>query len=93
MELCECQVPGLQRISEGNAEIGPQPLVIRLKLSLAKPWNYQVKPALKIYSRRLARWRSARAGGSTAASAPTVTPAATALQAGDLVLVRTRQEI
>jgi hypothetical protein len=93
MELCECQIPGLQRISEGNAEVGPQPLVNRLKLSLAKPWNYQVKPALKIYSRRLARWRSRRASRSTATSAPTVTATAKTLQAGDLVRVRTKQEI
>jgi hypothetical protein len=93
MELCECQVPGLQRISEGNAEIGSQPLVIRLKLSLAKPWNYQAKPALKTYSRRLARWRSKRAGGSTAAPTPIATAAAKTLQAGDLVRVRSRQEI
>ncbi len=92
MEPCECQIPGLQRISEGHAEIGPQPFVRRVKLLLAKPWNYQVKPALKTNTKRLARWRSRLAGkGNTSTFAPTVS--ATTLQSGDLVRVRSQHEI
>jgi hypothetical protein len=93
MELCECQIPGLQRISEGPAVLGPQPLARRFKLSFAKPWNYHVKPMLKIYSKRFAHWHARLDGKSETARAPTVTIAATTLQAGDLVRVRSRQEI
>ena len=88
MELCECQIPGLRRISEGSAEIGPQPLVRRLKRSLAKPWNYQVKPALKTSSKYLARWRS-KSGAVT----PSPSVSATTWQSGDLVRVRSKHEI
>ena len=84
--------PGLQRINEGYAEMGPQPLVKRLKLFLAKPWNYQVKPRLKAYSKRLARWRSRRARERSAATlAPTVSTKT--LQSGDLVRVRSQREV
>jgi hypothetical protein len=93
MELCECQIPGLQRIAEGHAELEPQPLVRRLKLSLAKPWNYQVKPALKTYSKHLARWYSRLTGKSQVSPAPIANVANTRLKAGDLVRVRSRQEI
>ena len=93
MELCECQVPGLQRIAEGYAEPGPQPLVRRLKLVLAKPWNYQVKPALKTYSKRLAHWSSRLTGRSNPPSAVTVSRTASSLKAGDTVRVRSREEI
>jgi hypothetical protein len=93
MELCECQIPGLPRISEGPAELEPQPVVKRLKRFLAKPWNYQVKPLLKTWSRRLTHVQSRVAGKSEAASAPSFNAGATALQAGDLVRVRSAPEI
>jgi hypothetical protein len=93
MELCECQIPGLQRIAEGYAELGPQPLVRRLKLALAKPWNYQVKPTLKTYSKRLALLSSRLTGRSNPPSAVAVSPTATGLRAGDTVRVRSREEI
>jgi hypothetical protein len=93
MELYECQIPGLQRIAEGDAELEPQPLIRRLKLVLAKPWNYQVKPALKTCSKHLAHWYSRLTGRSNPASAVTVRQTATSLKAGDTVRVRSREEI
>jgi hypothetical protein len=93
MELCECQIPGLQRISEGDAELGPQPLARRFKYAFAKPWNYQVKPALKTYSRNLGRWYARLTGKSQASPAPVVRAATASLKAGDLVRVRSRQEV
>ena len=93
MELCECQIPGLQRISEGDAEPGPQPLVRRLKFAFAKPWNYQVKPVLKTYSKHLGRWYSRLTDKSRVSPAPIAPVAATSLKAGDLVRLRSRQEI
>jgi hypothetical protein len=93
MELCECQIPGLQRIGEGYAELGPQPWVRRLKLALAKPWNYAVKPALKTYSKHVARWYSRLTGKNQALPAPIANVANMSLKADDLVRVRSRQEI
>jgi hypothetical protein len=93
MELSDCQLPGLSRISEGPAQLGSQPIVRRLKLFLAKPWNYHVKPTLKIYSKQLAHWQSRLAHKVEPAPAPAAMPAVTPLQAGDLVRVRSQQEI
>ena len=93
MELCECQIPGLQRIAEGDVEPEPQPLVRRLKLTFAKPWNYRVKPALKTYSKRSADWSSRLTGRSNPPSAVAVSPTATGLKAGDNVRVRSKEEI
>jgi len=46
-KLNECQIPCLSEIAEGKADIGPQPLMNRLKQALAKPWNDYVKKKLK----------------------------------------------
>jgi hypothetical protein len=43
----ECQIPCLPCISEGPAALEPQPLVKRIKRSLARPWNYYVKKWFK----------------------------------------------
>ena len=85
MELCECQLPGLPRVSEGYAELEPQPLIRRLKLILAKPWNYQVKPRLKRASKRFARRHPAPPAAKQAVKPP--------LQPGDWVRVRAQPEI
>ncbi len=85
MELSECQLPGLPRVSEGDAALEPQPLVRRLKLLLAKPWNYQVKPVLKKVSKRLAHQHTV-----PLAAERSVRPS---LQPGDWVRVRSQPEI
>ena len=42
-----CQIPGLPRMAEGRIDADQQPLVQRVKRSLAVPWNYYVKRGLK----------------------------------------------
>jgi len=88
-----CQIPCLPRIAEGNADVGPQPFVKRLKRMLAKPWNYSVKKWLKRFDRllldlnnRVIRQEKVLAGESNNASVDH-------LKTGDLVRVRSREEI
>ena len=86
-----CQLPNLPEIAEGYAQIGPQPLKMRIKRSLAVPWNYYVKKNLKrillMMSSLKSRWISKPLEKPVA---PSIAPA---LQAGDLVRVRSREEI
>lgn len=83
-----CQLPGLPRAAVGRAEAEPQPLIRRFKRSLARPWNYQVKPRLKrLFNRLTSLTRRGRLQPiPVAGSAPSH------LKAGDLVRVRSREE-
>jgi len=82
-KLNECQIPCLSEIAEGKADIGPQPLMNRLKQALAKPWNDYVKKKLKkcftLFNNDNAKIIH--------------TPKTLDLKAGDLVLVRSTKEI
>ena len=89
--LEECQIPSLSRISEGNVAFEKQSLVKTLKRSLARPWNFQVKKALKRIDRFVSKKRSRTSDQSRPASNMSVS--ASALQAGDWVHVRSRGEI
>lgn len=86
-----CQLPNLPGIAEGYVKVGPQPLKMRIKRSLAVPWNYYVKKNLKrillMMSNLKSRWVS------KPVEKPIVTSSAYALMAGDLVRVRSREEI
>jgi MoaA/NifB/PqqE/SkfB family radical SAM enzyme len=42
-----CQIPSLPRMAEGRIADDTQPIIPRLKRSLAMPWNYYVKRGLK----------------------------------------------
>jgi hypothetical protein len=42
-----CQIPGISRMGEEEIKAEPQPFTLRLKRSLAVPWNYYVKRWLK----------------------------------------------
>ena len=42
-----CQLPNVPKLSEGLFPVEPQPLIRRIKRSLAVPWNYRVKPWIK----------------------------------------------
>ena len=86
-----CQIPGYPRAAEGEAEMGPQPPVRRFKRALARPWNYTVKPQIKRLVKAALAWRK-RLTGRGRVSAEKIPPAAQ-LQAGDLVRVRSREEI
>jgi hypothetical protein len=92
-ELSECQLPGLQRIAEGNAEFGPQPLTTRLKRSLAKPWNYYIKKNLKTITRRLSAYNTRFKSRIKPNSQSLTKTTSQGLKTGDWVRVRSREEI
>jgi hypothetical protein len=93
-----CQLPCLPHIADGNAVMEAQPLVKRLKRALAKPWNYTVKKRLK----KIVKFMAARsqkshpiekAGVLTAEPAAIKPAARPPLKAGDIVRVKSREEI
>jgi hypothetical protein len=49
----ECQIPCLPQLADGYARIDVQPIRLRLKRLLARPWNYYAKRVLKQYLRLL----------------------------------------
>jgi hypothetical protein len=91
-DLEGCQIPCLPRISEGQILFEQQSLTKRIKRLLAKPWNYQVKPWLKATVRRWEK-RSSKAQQPSAYSAQAHTKNRTPLKAGDVVRVRSAEEI
>jgi len=92
-DLRECQLPCLPRVAEGAADVGPQPVVKRLKRMLAKPWNYFVKKRLKHYIRLISNWKSRIARPADVSATPITGTRTYVLKAGDLVRVRSRGEI
>lgn len=90
--LRECQLPCLPRFAEGSAGLGPQPPILRLKRTFARPWNYQVKMRLKRIDRAIASLRLDRGDDHQPVSS-IVSDLAFSLQAGDWVRVRSRGEI
>ena len=85
-----CQIPCLPRMSEGRQAADAQPIIRRLKRTLAVPWNYYVKKWLKRSYHMLAE-----RGGASSRQAQTAREYAPAvpLQAGDRVRVRSREDI
>jgi len=84
-----CQLPCIPKFSIGPAEAVQTSAIGRLKRFLAYPWNRYVKQWLKQTYYKIKSWK----GGSSASNsvkdfAPTVP-----FQTGDLVRVRSREEI
>jgi hypothetical protein len=120
-----CHLPNVPKLSEGVVQVEHQPLVRRIKRSLAVPWNYHVKRWIKhvyhIYSKQISSGRSVKAskpaqmeshehilttqtlepvGTQQQQLVDLLTPAGFVdsarpekLKAGDLVRVRTMEEI
>lgn len=88
-----CQIPGYQRVAEGEVEEGSRSPVRRLKRTFAQPWNYVVKPQLKRFIRQLYAWntRNQPQFNAVPVTGSPIQPAP--LQAKDQVRVRTREEI
>jgi hypothetical protein len=80
-----CQIPCLPEISEGRVSSKGQPLMIRFKRMFALEWNFLLKPRLKRWFKR-GGWC-----GSTLRTAQSCPP--TTLQAGDMVRVKSKEEI
>jgi hypothetical protein len=88
-----CQIPGYQRIAEGEVIEGSQSPVRLLKRTLARPWNYAVKPQLKRIVRKFLAWKADMQTRDKPAPANETPMVKTHLRAGDLVRVREREEI
>ena len=92
-----CQMPCLPRIAEDLVYDEDLPFVIRIKRSLAKPWNYYYKSNLKVLNKRSRRLRNnmrkkfSRDGQSLPEQK--VASSRTALKTGDLVRVKSKDEI
>jgi len=90
-----CQLPNIPNLAVGLAQVEAQPLFIRLKRSLAGPWNYYVKRWIKqVYRIYTHRTRQSALDRQSGQSAETVKPDQTErLTAGDRVRVRSWEEI
>jgi hypothetical protein len=92
MRMDGCQVPCLPRISTGQAKPALAPWKIRIKRSLALPWNRVVKTQVKAILRRIDSIQKNETKGVFMNITTKSNPPAT-LQAGDWVRVKPREEI
>jgi hypothetical protein len=90
MQSCECQIYCLPRISDPDAEVIPPPFRVRFKMALSERLSPRMKRILKRYLGQLSRLvgRNNRSAGAAGANCVT-----TGLKAGDLVRVRSKEEI
>jgi hypothetical protein len=88
-----CQIPCLQRIAEGRGEVPPQSLTRRLKLAIRRRLSPQRERALKSYSNDLYNRFSTLLGRGSRPAAPASRAATTRVKAGELVRVRSEEEI
>jgi hypothetical protein len=84
-----CQLPSVPKFSIGPAEIMERSTIRRLKRMLAFPWNYYVKKWMKQAYHLVAGWQ----GTSPAHAAAKRFAPAVPFKTGDLVRVRSREEI
>jgi hypothetical protein len=84
-----CQLPSIPKFSLGLAESTEKSFTRRFKRLLAVPWNYYVKKWLKQAYYTSLHWR----GGSSAQAIAKDFAPAISFKTGDLVRVRSREEI
>jgi len=87
-----CQMPNLPDMADGDMEMEPLPFVKQFKRMLAKPWNYVVKKWLKRLTKFFNRITSQPNKSSVALENKPASPPVR-LAAGDLVRVRSKEEI
>jgi len=89
----DCQIPCLQLVAEGIAEVPPESLVRRVKLAIRRHLSPSRERAFRVYTNDLMNRFAVLTGRSSKPSAPLARAATTPLKAGDLVRVRSREEI
>jgi hypothetical protein len=89
----DCQVPCLQRIAEGAAEMPPQSLARRLKLMVRRRLSPQAERRFKMRTNNLMNWLCRITGRPERPTALSITGSPIHLKAGDWVRVRPRAEI
>jgi hypothetical protein len=89
----ECQIPSLQRIAEGEAEVPPESPSRRLKLAVRRRMGPSRERVFKQRTNDLFNWFARLTGGTERPTTAPATTATTKLQAGDRVRVRSEEEI
>ena len=93
MRTNECQVYCLQRISEGYARDEPQSLGRRLNRAITRHMSPRTKYKLKKHLNGVMLFFSQLIGRRKSSLAPSIVPVTTHLRAGDLVRVRSKEEV
>jgi len=88
-----CQIPGLQRVAEGLAEVPPESLARRLKLLIRRRMVPDSERTFKTVTNDLMNRLGKLMGRGAKPSVPPASASAAHLKAGDLVRVRSREEI
>jgi hypothetical protein len=90
----DCQIPCLQLVAEGIAEVPPESLSRRLKLAVRRRLSPRREREFKRRTNDLFNWFSRlTGGGERPAVVPASAAATTKLKAGDRVRVRSEEEI
>jgi hypothetical protein len=89
----DCQIPSLQSVQTGLAELPPQSLLRRLKLLVRRRMTPSQERTFKRRTNNLLNRFSFIPGGEVKPAEPVVNHAAQSLQAGDWVRVRSIDEI
>ena len=89
----ECQFSSLQGIAEANAEVPPQSFIRKLKLFIRRNLSTQQDRSLHIYADKFISFFSISEGGKEAAGSPAHSVQVQSIKAGDLVRVRSKEEI
>lgn len=93
IKLKECQFSSLQSIAEGNAEVPPQSFIRKLKLFVRRNLSTRQDRELHQYADKLFSFFSIFEGGKEAGEKLSSGVQAQSLKSGDLVRVRSKEEI
>lgn len=93
MDPNECQFASMKNLAQGNAEVPPQSLSRHLKLFLRRHMSPGHERALKRYSNSIVDWLIRLRRKKTPAATPVTNVQTTGLKAGDLIRVRSQEEI
>jgi hypothetical protein len=93
MESQDCQMQGPRREFFGYAEVGPVPLSLRLKFALARNLSPSSRKMLKTQADKLLGLFPKVRGTNRASIIPQTPATSLGLKAGDMVRVRSREEI
>lgn len=88
-----CQIQGMDRMPDPNADVILPPLGIRVKLILSRRMTPHIKRRILRYLDQIFHWSCRLTGRNQKALAPSAAVSTASLKAGDLVRVRSKEEI
>lgn len=88
-----CQIQDIDRMPDPDTEVILPPLGIRVRLFLSRRMAPHIKRGILRYSDQIFRWSSRLTGRSRKAPAPSAAISTARLKAGDLVRVRSKEEV